>query len=811
LLAAAVAAVFFAGVAHAAEAEAPVEVVVTLDAPPLASAIQESRVLSARTKARRLDLRSPTSVDYLRELARTQHVVEARIRRAIPSARVRWHYGVVLNGFAVVVQRAQLHQLSAIPGVALVYAGGAYCPLLDQSPELIGANQLWGPDLSTAGQGVKIAILDQGIDQKHPFFNPAGFAYPPGFPKGNPSFTTPKVIVARAFAPASTTWKYARVPYDPLQSSHGDHVAGIAAGDAGIIAIANRGPLSGVAPKAYLGNYKVAGVPTPAFGLDANAPEIAAGIEAAVKDGMDVINLSFGEPEVTPGRDVVVQAFEGAADAGVVSTVAANNDFDSFGRGSISSPANAPSVISVAAVDKNDRIASFSSSGPTPISLELKPDVSAPGVSILSSVPPREGTWTSFNGTSMAAPHVAGAAALLRQRHPNWTVAQIKSALVLTGDPVFADSAHKVEVPTTREGGGLIDLPRADNPLVFAAPTSLSFGLLKSGTQVTRSIVLTDAGGGGGDWAVTVEPQQQVPGLTVSAPATETVPGGLVVSASVTAEAPEVDATGFLVLQRGSDRRRIPYWLRAERPRLERPSATLTQPGTYSGDTRGKPARVASYRYPDDPSGAGVSNELPGPEQVFRVRVTRNVANFGVVILSQGRGVRVTPRVVASDDENRLTGYPGLPVNINPYLETTGDLEPIAGAILPAPGIYDVVFDTSSAASAGPFKFRFWVNDVTPPSIRLLTPVVKPLATIDLAAADAGSGVDPKSLEASIDGKSVHVVFARGRIQIPVSGAARGRHSLVLHASDYQEAKNMEDVLKILPNTLVFRASFRVK
>ena len=66
----------------------------------------------------------------------------------------------------------------------------------------------------------------------------------------------------------------------------------------------------------------------------------------------------------------------------------------------------------------------------------MKPDVSAPGVDITSSVPPHAGTWASFSGTSMASPHVAGAVALLRQRHPDWTVAQVKSALVLTGKPV---------------------------------------------------------------------------------------------------------------------------------------------------------------------------------------------------------------------------------------------------------------------------------------------------------------------------------------------------------------------------------------
>src|SRR5581483_2415572 len=153
-------------------------------------------------------------------------------------------------------------------------------------------------------------------------------------------------------------------------------------------------------------------------------------------DGMDVINLSLGEAEIEPSRDLVVAAINGAADAGVVPTIAAGNDFDDFGRGSISSPGSASKAITAAAVSKQLVVASFSSGGPSPISLTMKPDVAAPGVDITSSVPPHEGTWASFSGTSMASPHVAGAAALLRQRHPDWTVEQIKSALVLTGRPV---------------------------------------------------------------------------------------------------------------------------------------------------------------------------------------------------------------------------------------------------------------------------------------------------------------------------------------------------------------------------------------
>ena len=128
------------------------------------------------------------------------------------------------------------------------------------------------------------------------------------------------MIVARAFAPASETWKYGNTPFDPQYSDHATHVAGIAAGDHATIANAPTGrvTVSGVAPPAYLGNYKVLTVPTADYGLDGNSPEIAAGIEQAVKDGMDVINLSLGEPEIEPSRDIVVKALDDAANAGVV-------------------------------------------------------------------------------------------------------------------------------------------------------------------------------------------------------------------------------------------------------------------------------------------------------------------------------------------------------------------------------------------------------------------------------------------------------------------------------------------------------------
>jgi hypothetical protein len=510
-----------------------------------------------------------------------------------------------------------------------------------------------------------------------------------------------------------------------------------------------------------------------------------------------VINLSLGEPEIEPTRDLVVTAINAAAEAGVVPTIAAGNEFSDYGNGSISSPGSALKAITAAAVSKQLAVASFSSAGPTPVSLALKPDVSAPGVEILSSVPPGDGTWTTFSGTSMAAPHVAGGVALLRQRHPAWTVAQIKSALVLTGKPTLLGG----EAPVTREGGGLIDLVAANTPLVFAAPTSLSFGFLHAGKSATRSVTLTDAGGGAGQWTVSVVPQAGAGTNTVSAPSTVTVPGRL--DLTIGAGSAEGEVMGFVVLRLGTVTRRIPYWSRVVDPKLARePHGTLRTTGTYRGTTAEGRALVATYRYPDDPRAPALS----GRERVFRVTVTRPVANFGVVVL---RGNRASPRVVAGDDENQLVGVPGLPLVINPYIDSYGASRPVAGAIRPKPGTYDVVFDTTTPSPAA-FTFRFWVDDVVPPSVKLLDAKARRGGSLRLTVVDGGAGVDPNSLTARIDGRRVDVTFAGTRAVVSLRGVAAGRHALVFTAADYQELKNMENVPRILPNTRTFRAVFRI-
>jgi subtilisin family serine protease len=797
-----------------------VEVVVTLPRPALAVAVGQDRTLATAARGKHaVDVRTPAAASYLRTLAAGQRTLAARLAAAVPAARVRWHYGVALDGVSVVLPASELGRLRAMPA-ATVWPSVTYHTLRDttssakaadavnRAPTLVGARALWGSSLATAGQGLKIGIVDEGVDQKHSYFNAAGFSYPAGFPKGNTAYTTPKVIVARAFPSPSTHWKYAATPFDPVYSVHGTHVAGIAAGDFDTATTGQGGLLaSGIAPKAYLGNYKALTVPTRGFGLDGNSPEIAKAIDQAVADGMNVVNLSLGEPEVEPRRDIVVQALDNAAAAGVVPVVAAQNDFEAAGLGSIGSPANAPAAITVGASTvggggtRPDIAAYFSSAGPTPISLLLKPDVTAPGLGVLSSVPPNG--WEEWDGTSMATSHVSGGAALLLQRHPTWTVEQVKSALASTGDAVHP-SGKPGEVSVLREGGGRIDLPRADQPLIFTNPTSLGWGLVRRGFSSTKQLATADAGGDDTPWAVSIA-AQAIPRGAALAPLAATVVAGQTVRVRLTVSrtARAGDGTGFVALTRGSDVRRIAFWFHVEVPRLALDRyQTLRRAGLYRGDTAGRPSRASSYRYPERGLANGVPTRLGGPEQVFRFTLRRRVANFGVVVVRHAARAHVSPRLVAGNDENRVVGYTGIPANLNPYQEF-GRAVPAVGAVLPDPGVYDFVFDTPTDKTPGAFSFRFWVNDTTPPSIRLLDRKAVIGQPIRFAIRDSGSGVDPASLNAKVGSVRVRFTYSHGVLSIPTASFGTGPRHVTVTASDYQETKNMEDVGPVLPNTRV--------
>jgi hypothetical protein len=215
---------------------------------------------------------------------------------------------------------------------------------------------------------------------------------------------------------------------------------------------------------------------------------------------------------------------------------------------------------------------------------------------------------------------------------------------------------------------------------------------------------------------------------------------------------------------------------------------------------------VSSYRYPDvRPGQVGFPVRLDGREVVYRVHIHGRIANFGVAVIARGRSVGVEPRVVRGDDENRLAGYTALPFDQNPYRTSSGRHRLVVGVVLPAPGVYDIVFDTPRGSRSGGFRFRFWEDDVQPPSVRVLGVRNQ---FLELAVNDAGSGVDPESIQAQIGGEFVPVSYASGRARISLAGIARGRHTFTFTVSDYQETKNMENIARILPNTRTVRTSF---
>ena len=135
----------------------------------------------------------------------------------------------------------------------------------------------------------------------------------------------------------------------------------------------------------------------------------------------------------------------------------------------------------------------------------------------------------------------------------------------------------------------------------------------------------------------------------------------------------------------------------------------------------------------------------------------------------------------------------------------------MAGAIHPKAGTYHIVFDSSTAGGAGTFRFRFWINDVTPPRAIVESRSVRRGAAVRIRVSDAGAGIDPRSLEATVDGRTVRATLRNGIVAIPTARLTFGGHRLRVELGDYQETRNMENVPAILPNTTRATARFTIR
>lgn len=356
-------------------------------------------------------------------------------------------------------------------GVAKLWLDGRVKANLKESVPLIGAPEAWAAGYN--GKGVKVAVLDTGIDVNHPDLA--------GLIDGTASFVPGEAVTD--------------------VNGHGTHVAGTIVGSGA----ASGGDNKGVAPGADLFVGKVLGG-VEGYGQDS---WIIAGMQWAAETGADVVNMSLGDSYPTDGSDPMSQTVDAlSAQYGTLFVIAAGNS----GPESISAPGAAAAALTVAATDKQDQLANFSSTGPLAHSGAMKPDIAAPGVDITAARSQEmtdggEGLYRTISGTSMATPHVVGAAAILAQQHPDWSGAQLKEHLMSTAKGLDAGySPYEVgtgrldvaaAVRTTVRGTGSLffgNYTWPHKPEDVAVTKDLTYTNTGS-TDVTLDLALTNDGG----------------------------------------------------------------------------------------------------------------------------------------------------------------------------------------------------------------------------------------------------------------------------------------------------------------------------
>ncbi|WP_329500054.1 S8 family peptidase [Kitasatospora herbaricolor] len=354
--------------------------------------------------------------------------------------------------------------LNEAKGIEKLWLDGRVEASLKESVPQVNAPQAWAAGFD--GSGRKVAVLDTGVDSTHPDVKD-------------------RIAGEQSFVPGQAVTD---------GNGHGTHVASTVAGSGA----ASAGAYKGVAPGASLLIGKV--LSDEGSGQDS---WIIAGMEWAKAQGADVVSMSLGSSVPDDGTDPMAQAVDAlSADGGPLYVIAAGN---AYGAGTIGAPGSASAALTVAAVDKQDGRADFSSMGPLSGSYGLKPDISAPGVDITAArsqaLATGSGMYQTMSGTSMATPHVAGAAAILKQRHPEWSGQQLKEALmssskVLPGFTPYEQGTGRLDVlaavNSTVEATGSVEAAVYRWPTAGAAPATRTVGYRNTGPAAVTLNLATD-------------------------------------------------------------------------------------------------------------------------------------------------------------------------------------------------------------------------------------------------------------------------------------------------------------------------------
>ncbi|USQ78187.1 carboxypeptidase regulatory-like domain-containing protein [Ornithinimicrobium faecis] len=518
------------------------------------------------------DARTATVVRELKAAATTP--AHDRVEDILADAETQGHASAVqdfwiINGFSATVDRETATELAEHPDVDRVELDGEVrAPEPTSSPLLptwgldtIKAPRTWGA-YDHRGEGVVVAVLDTGVDGGHPALAPS---YRGADGDHSDSWYVP-------------TGENYPTPHDG--QGHGTHVTGTITGG-------TPGEVTGVAPEAEWIGVKIFddhGLTTDSTILDGAQWVLAPGGDPS--KAPDVVNNSWGASD--PNRTTYWDSVEAWRAAGIFPVFANGNDGPQ--SGTVGSPGSFPMSFGVGATDVNDQIAAFSSRGPVTWDGEeiIKPDVSAPGGQIFSTWPRNLGQdYNTISGTSMAAPHVSGAVALLLSASPDLTIDQIWETL--EGTARVED--HMGEVPNNNYGHGIIDTYAATSVVAHSGRLT---GTVTGPEGPLEATVSVD----GGDFEVVSDPATGSYAVTVPT-------GGAEVS---------VSAFGYLTetftIEVG-----VGEVAQREVSLEEAPSSTIT--GVVTAD--GTPAAGAVVSLGAD--GTPVAEAVTGPEGAYTLAV----------------------------------------------------------------------------------------------------------------------------------------------------------------------------------------------
>jgi subtilisin family serine protease len=447
-----------------------------------------------------------------------------------------------VDGFATKVPIADLAKTWQTTKTSLtkgkIWLDGVRKSTLDVSVPMTGAPGAWAAGYD--GTGVKVAVLDTGIDDTHPDL--AG-----------------KVVARHNFVSDMETGLDL--------NGHGTHVSSTIAGSGA----ASGGKYKGMAPGVSLLDGKVC---WNVQGMGACSDSaILEGMQWAAESGAKVVNMSLGGPDEL-GVDPLEQAVNGlSAEYGTLFVCAAGNWGGSTFQ--VGSPSTADAALSVANFDKSGELNWSSLHGPRIGDYAVKPDIGAPGTDITAARSPSAldhlpaGQYVTMTGTSMATPHVAGAAALLSQAHPDWKGTQFKEALMASAIP-------NLEYDVFAQGAGVVNVARALGQPLTVTPASLSVGRLEwPHTEAPSARTMTYHNRGDQPLTLDLALDGNAPdGLLTLSAKTLTIPAGGDASVEVIADEKASTGYGFysgrLVATGGDVKLQTPFSVY-----LEQPAATL--------------------------------------------------------------------------------------------------------------------------------------------------------------------------------------------------------------------------------------------